>query len=253
MKLRLPRKIKYLRKARHWHGHGIHSPYLFRLVSEVIEDKKQHPVYRIIRSQKNQITNRVKEFNHETQITYNNIPLQSWIGKKKLFKNIELGYRYGKLMLRLVREFKPSSVFCYGPTFGLNLLYLALADENIPVKTFIPDSSLKQICRDSLDNIPVTNVSFQSSESKDPYIQEFVFINLFFLPEEAWNKIQLKLRLCGDNDVMIIRGIHKSAEMESLWQEVIKEKKVRVSLDLYEIGILLFRKKLQKQHFILRF
>jgi hypothetical protein len=52
---------------------------------------------------------------------------------------------------------------------------------------------------------------------------------------------------------MIIRGIHRSAEMENIWQEVIKEKKVKVSLDLYEIGILLFRKKLQKQHFILRF
>lgn len=253
MKFRLPRKIKYLRKARHWRGHGIHSPYLFRLVTEVIENKKQHPAYRIIRSQKNQINNRLKEINRETEITYNNTPLQSLIGKKKLFKNVELGYRYGKLMLRLVREFKPSSVYSYGPTFGLNLLYLSLADENIPVNTFIPDPLLKQICSDSLENIPLTNVRFQSSASIDSNIQDFVFINLFFLPEEARNTIQNKLKLIGDNDVMIVRGIHKSAEMENLWQEVIKEKKVRISLDLYEIGILLFRKKLQKQHFILRF
>lgn len=253
MKFRLPRKIKYLRKARHWHGHGIHSPYLFRLVTEVIEDKKQYPGYRIIRFQKSMITARVKELNHQKEITYNSAPLQSLIGKKKLFKNIELGYRYGKLMLRLVKEFKPTSVHYYGPTFGLNLLYLALADENITVNSFIADPPLNQFCEESIKSIPITNVRFQPSASKDPGIQEFVFINLFFLPGETRNKIQQKLKLIGDNDVMIIRGIHRSAEMENIWQEVIKEKKVKVSLDLYEIGILLFRKKLQKQHFILRF
>jgi hypothetical protein len=185
MKFRLPRKIKYLRKARHWRGHGIHSPYLFRLVTEVIEDKKQYPGYRIIRFQKSMITARVKELNHQKEITYNSAPLQSLIGKKKLFKNIELGYRYGKLMLRLVREFKPSSVCYYGPTFGLNLLYLALADENITVNSFIADPPLNQFCEESIKSIPITNVRFQPSASKDPGIQEFVFINLFFLPGET--------------------------------------------------------------------
>ncbi len=252
MKFRLPRKIKYLRKARHWHGHGIHSPYLFHLVTEVIEDKKKYPAYSILRSQKKKITSRVKEISHESEIKYNGASIQDLIGKKKIFKNIELGYRYGKLLLRLVNEFKPSSVYCYGPTFGLNLLYLALADENIPVKTNLSDPLLNQLCRETLHGIPVTNVDFES-DTHSSGIPEFVFINLSFLPKEAKELIQLKMSLCGDNDVMIVRGIHKSAEMESLWQEVIKEKKVRVSLDLYEIGILLFREKLQKQHFILRF
>jgi len=253
MKFRLPRKIKYLRKARHWHGFGIHSPFLFHLVTEVIEDKKRYPVYRIIQSSKKQITNRVKEINYDQEITYNGIPLQSLIGKKKPFKSVELGYRYGKLMLRLVREFKPSSVFYHGPTFGLNLLYLALADENIPVNTHTTDPVMNQLCKEAIENIPVNNVNLEFEETTPSCVQEFVFINLSFLPGEARNKILLKLKLGGDDDVMIIRGIHKSGEMETLWQEVIKEKKVRVSLDLYEIGILLFRKKLQKQHFILRF
>jgi hypothetical protein len=253
MKFRLPRKIKYLRKARHWHGHGIHSPFLFYLITKIIENKKQLSVYRIIRSHKKQLMNRIKEAGDPELLTYQGIPLQSLLGKRKLFKNVELGYRYGKLLLRLIREFKPSSVWFCGPTFGLNLLYLALADEDTPVNSLMQDPLMDQICKEEMRSLSITNLNIKPIQSPELNPSEFVFINLFFLPSEAREKIQLKMKFCGADDVMIIRGIHKSAEMENLWQEVIREKKVRVTLDLYEIGVILFRKKLQKQHFILRF
>ena len=48
MKFRIARKINYIKNARHRHGHGIHSPWLFRLITEVIEDKKRLPEYKII-------------------------------------------------------------------------------------------------------------------------------------------------------------------------------------------------------------
>lgn len=129
MKFRLPRRLKYLRKARHWHGHGIHSPFLFYLVTRVIEDKRQYPAYRIIRSLKEKILNQLKERENPCDLLINAASLPDRVSKNKLFKKVELGYRYGKLLLRLINEFKPSSVFLYGPTFGMNLLYLALADQ----------------------------------------------------------------------------------------------------------------------------
>ena len=249
----MPRKLKYLRKARHWHGHGIHSPYLFRLITRVIEDKKQYPSYTILRVQKKRIVNRVKEISNPAEISYKGTSLKILSGKKKLLKTFELGYRYGKLLLRLVNEFKPRSVSCYGPTFGLNLLYPALADENIIINYAQTDTLFNEICRETLRIAGFTNVNFVNEEELANSIQEFVFINLPFLPDETLKIFNSKITFLGDDDVMVIRGIHKSGQMESIWNNLIKENKVRVSLDLYEIGIILFRKNLQKEHFVLRF
>ena len=253
MKFRLPRKIKYLRKARHWHGHGIHSPFLFYLVSKVIESKRQYPAYRILRFQKKHILNTVKELNNPSEIIYKDIPVQTLTGKKKLFKNVELGYRYGKLLLRLVNEFKPAAICCYGPTFGMNLLYLALANEKSSLNILFSDVLLPDLIKVEIEKFHISNIKLLTEQDLLSCSHEFVFINLPFLPEETKKIILLKLNVSGEDDVIIIRGIHKSLAMEALWGDLIKERKVRVSLDLYEIGILLFRKKLQKQHFVLRF
>jgi hypothetical protein len=52
---------------------------------------------------------------------------------------------------------------------------------------------------------------------------------------------------------VIIRGIHESNRMESIWKDLIKNSRVRVSLDLFEIGIAIFSEKLQKEDFVLKF
>jgi len=164
-----------------------------------------------------------------------------------------LGFRYWKLLLRLVNEFKPKYVSCYGPTFGINLLYPALADKNITVNYAQTDSLFNELCQETLQLASVSNVNFVKEDELAQSVQEFVFINLPFLPKETLKIFNTKIESFGDDDVMIIRGIHKSGEMESVWNRLIKESKVRVSLDLYEIGIILFRKNLQKEHFVLRF
>jgi hypothetical protein len=219
----------------------------------VIEDKKLYRSYGVLRSQKKFILNKLKETENPGDIIFNDISLQNISSKKKLFKNVELGYRYGKLLVRLIKEFNPSSIFFYGPTFGMNLLYLALANPNVPVFGIGYNSQNDEHWTEMLETIPTSNLHFASEMEIASKIQEFVFINYSFMPQETKRLMELKLKFTGPDDVVIIRGIHKSEAMEDLWKEIIKDRRIRVSLDLYEIGILLFRKKLQKQHFILRF
>jgi hypothetical protein len=52
---------------------------------------------------------------------------------------------------------------------------------------------------------------------------------------------------------VIIIGIHESKEMEMIWQDFIENRKISVSLDLFEIGIGIINKRLQKEDFVLRF
>lgn len=253
MRFRIARKLHYLKKARYRHGHGIHSPFLFRLITDVIENKKRLPAYKILRDQRDRLSDFIKQEKGRSGIqTFSDSILIS-SGRRNLFKAVELPLRYGKLLFRLINEFNPKNISCFGPTFGLNLLYFALSDNSTPVNFFQADNYLQPIIQETLKDAEVQNVKPRSWETPLNEFADFIFINFPFSPVETDSLIKAQLVSNGDNEVIIIRGIHESGQMESIWNDLIKNNKVRVSLDLFEIGIILFRKNLQKENFIFKY
>jgi len=56
-----------------------------------------------------------------------------------------------------------------------------------------------------------------------------------------------------NNGVIVVCGIHASDRMEDVWMKHKKDPLIRVALDLFEIGIFICRKGLQKEGFVVRF
>lgn len=56
-----------------------------------------------------------------------------------------------------------------------------------------------------------------------------------------------------EESILIIGDIHWSAEMLKAWKEIIKSARVRLSIDFYECGVLLFKKELEKCHYVLHY
>lgn len=55
------------------------------------------------------------------------------------------------------------------------------------------------------------------------------------------------------NSILLVPGIHKSPLHTQYWNELVTDKKVRLSIDLYQAGLLLFKDEFkEKQHFILK-
>jgi len=63
----------------------------------------------------------------------------------------------------------------------------------------------------------------------------------------------LFLEKINTNSIVVIDDIHWSTEMEEAWESLINSEKVRLSIDLFRMGILFFRKELSKQHFIIKY
>jgi len=60
-------------------------------------------------------------------------------------------------------------------------------------------------------------------------------------------------KLISNDSVVIIPHIHASKTSISKWESLLKEKQISVSMDLFFIGLLFFRKESTKQAFQLRF
>jgi predicted O-methyltransferase YrrM len=68
---------------------------------------------------------------------------------------------------------------------------------------------------------------------------------------EYFQKIKEKT---NDLSCIIFDDIHWSREMEEAWEEIKKDPQVRVSIDLFFLGIVFFRRAfLEKQDFVIRF
>ena len=253
MKFRTLSRLIYLRRAQHRKGHGIHSPFLFRLITTVIENKERLPEYKTL--------NLLKK-NAQELLLHGSDPLFDSVYKqfnlpsskrKKLYNKVEMPIRYAKVIFRLIREFKPPVIFNYGSTFGTHLATMALANSESVVYQQSNNPAYELYCRELLNEFDIPNIRFNTEKVEATADPEFVIINYPENPALARIGIDQSLKMKGDNAVLIIRGIHESKEMEMVWDEIIESNNVRVSLDLFEIGIALFRKGLQKENFVHRF
>ena len=253
MKYSILSRIKYLSKAQHRGGHGIHSPFLFHLITTVIENKQQNAEYKIINKLH---TNSLNLLNQRQDLPFNQNSgeaINITDHPRKLSKKLELPRRFHEMIFRLIREFKPAAIIHYGPTIGINSGVMALANPLTPVYQITEDHIYDLLAQDLLMDPGLTNLCFLPQDSVPPVRPEFVMINYPENPERNKILLQRCIHENGENDLIIIKGIHHSKEMEEIWKEMTLHTSVRVTLDLFETGIVLFRRGLQKENFILRF
>ncbi len=82
---------------------------------------------------------------------------------------------------------------------------------------------------------------------------DFVFLDANHRYEPTINYFNQILEKCNTNTVIVLDDIHWSEGMEKAWKEIIKNEKVTVSIDLFEVGLIFLKKEQAKQDFKLKF
>ena len=67
------------------------------------------------------------------------------------------------------------------------------------------------------------------------------------------NYFNLCLQKAHNNSVFVFDDIYWSFEMKEAWDEIKTDSRVKVTIDLFYMGIVFFRKEQVKQHFVVRF
>ena len=249
MSYRFAKKISYLLKSRHRRGHGIHSPFLFRLITEVIENKGSFSAYPVLTSARENVGDmlRILDMNSfqkedDSQERHRSIH----------FKRLHLlPDRFDRLLLRLVNEFRPQRISFYGSTFGVSVLALALADSRIRVQAQVENSHYRSFCRRLVEVYEIGNVDLMGAGKV--VASDFVVVQYPLNPVDCGRIIGEILAVDNYEGVVVLCGIHFSPAMQEEWLRQCQSTVVRVSLDLFDIGILICMKGLQKEDFVLRF
>ena len=243
------KRWNYLLMSRHRKGHGIHSPYLFRLITEVIENKGHFSVYPLLKEAQVNVRDMIRILDVESYRQLN--PTVKGFRPKWAWKQHLLPERFDRLFFRLVNEFQPQSTSFYGSTFGTTLLALALADRRRRVKAQVENDHFRSFSRRLVEAYEVRNIDLTGEGSVDA--SDFAVV---LNPTDPDKCDEILAQIFAGKDfhgVAVLCGVHTSPEMEEVWSRHKVNPVVRVSLDLFEMGIFICREGLQKENFVLRF
>jgi len=240
--------------------HSLHSPLVFDLYNHVIKNSTFDTRYRPIENKRSAL------HKNENLLNVTDLGAGSSLKKEKQRKISSIARKSmapakkSQLLHRLIKYYQPDTIIDLGTCLGLNTLYLALEQRRVVTFEGCPTSATEarknwQEFEFSKDieliegNINQTLPAFLAQEDKT----DFVFMDANHTYEATIDYFDLLASKAHQDTVIAIDDIHWSKGMEKAWHEIKAREDVFLSLDLFHLGIVLFKPLYLKQHYVLEF
>jgi predicted O-methyltransferase YrrM len=253
--------LSYLVKANNGKGHGVHSPFVYDFITNVLNDKKQYAAYSLIEKiRTNLLQNNtvivVEDFGAgSTKIKSNKRKIKAIAASSLKPK------KFSQLLFKIINYYKLNTVIELGTSLGITTAYLAAA-ESKAVTTFEGSKNIAAIARKNLDALNGNEVKIiegDFNQTLEPFLQTQQQIDLAFIDGNHRKTPTLQyfsqlLPFINESSILVFDDIHWSVEMEEAWAIIKQNNAVTLSIDLFFIGLVFFRKDFKaKQHFTIRF
>ncbi len=262
-KLQLARKyLQYYITASNGRGHGIHSPFVFDFITRVLNDRHRYDAYARVEAIRAAL---VKD---EGVLEVDDFGAGSVSGAKRQRRIGDITRRavkpkkYGQLLFRMAAYYKPHYVLELGTSVGLTTAYLAMANAQSIVTTVEGSPAIAELARENFRKLDVSSIAlynraFDESLSRiiplHPHL-DFVFIDGNHRMEPTLDYFNQLLPAMHESSVIVFDDIHWSRDMEAAWEKIRQHPQVMLTIDLFFIGLVFFRKEFKvKQDFTIRF
>lgn len=250
--------LRYLLNARD--EHSLHSPFAFQFYTQVIKRKKEEENFKLIENLRKELKK-----NH-TRIEVIDLGAGSGIDNSKtksissICKNSEKKPVLAQLIYRIIQFSNPMTIFDLGTSLGMTTLYEATANPAAQLYTFEGCPATMAVAKEnfqklSVHNIePITgNIELTLPETLHKISSlDFVFFDANHRYEPTIRYFQYCLEKSHEDSIFIFDDIYWSPEMKKAWEEIKTNPAVGMTMDLFYLGIVFFRKKQPAQHFTLK-
>jgi len=251
--------LKYLFLA--GNEHSLHSPFLFEFYLKVLKDSVPQNVYLQIE------TLRKKLLKDEREITITDFGAGSKLNQsnsrkiKDVAKNSQKPARLAQLFYRIIKYYNYQTILDLGTSLGVTTAYLAKANQQSKVYTFEGCPNTAQIATENFKDLDIINIETIVGDLNQTLAQQlnkidkidFAFFDANHRYEPTIDYFEKCLSKIHDDTCFIFDDIYWSEDMKKAWNYIKNHEQVVVTIDIFWIGIVFFRKKQPKQHFVLRF
>lgn len=248
--------IKFLKKATN--QHGIHSPFVYQLVTKCFYNTSNHEAYKKLKAYrrdlyKNSNTITITDFGSGSRVFKSNKRVIS-----KIAKTSGITAKRAKLLFRLAQYFDSKNILELGTSLGLGTSALILAQNNAKITSIEGCPETAKMAQQQFEKHQLLNIDLKIS-AFDKILSELasnsydlIYIDGNHQKEATINYYETLLPTVNNNSVLVFDDIHWSKGMTEAWEIIKQHDKVTVSIDTFFWGIVFFRKEQVKEHFTIR-
>ena len=250
--------------------HGVHSPFVYSLVTKCFYDTKTKPDYKILKQFRNDLlqnknTIEVTDFGAGSRVFKSNTRQIS-----KIAQTAGITSKRAELLYRIVNYFQPETILEIGTSLGLATSALSLgtrvADERSganPKAKIITLEGCPQTAGQA--QLQFQKFNFKNVESVVTEFTEYfkscqlntehhqlIYFDGNHSKKATLDYFELLLPTITNETVWIFDDIHWSTDMEAAWEIIKNHPKVTVTIDTFQWGIVFFRYEQEKEHFTIR-
>ncbi|MDD2793734.1 MAG: class I SAM-dependent methyltransferase [Sediminibacterium sp.] len=256
------RYIRYYCIASNGKGHGVHSPFVFELITRVLNDDRDFYMYQPIEALRNELLTwtseiTIEDFGAGSRVKKSPVRKISAIAASSLKPK-----KFGQLLFRLVNHLSPQTILELGTSLGITTSYLASANSSARVITMEGSAAVADIAKSNFMKLGLSNIQLVTGNfdhTLAPTLEQLDQIDFAFLDgnhryEPTMRYFNQVMNKAHANTLIILDDIHWSREMEQAWEEVKRDPRVSLTIDLFYIGLVFLRREQkEKEDFIVRF
>lgn len=250
--------LHYLIFSQSRKGHGIHSPFVFKLVSCVFRNKTGRDVVLMIE--------KIREMNLSDKRIIPVIDLGA--GSTRMKSNLRkvsdiashsaVPKKYGILLMNLAGEYGVENIIEFGTSLGISTLYMAKGSPGTMVYTMEGCPETSEVARENFSIAGAENINLLTGVFDDlltdlKFRPGMVFIDGDHRRESVVRYFRKMSGLSHNDTVIVIDDIHHSKEMEEAWDEIKRDEKVSFTVDIFRMGIVFFRKGMSRYNYVIRY
>lgn len=220
--------------------HGIHSPFIYQFSEFCFYHKREKRIQyiEIQRSKMLMSSGKLRDYSIS-----------------KFTDRFTLDAKYCFALHRISHFLNVSTINEYGLTVGIETNYLleyALNQkkQSVNYAYHYSENQVKQFTNETwykeIVQAPLVSIS-------NPSPWELHIIHQHDNPDEIWDYADKILKLAHNHTVVILSNIHLTDDHTLNWRRLQNDERTGVSLDLFNMGIIFFRKEQPKEHFTLRY
>lgn len=239
----------------------LHSTFVFELACAVLEDQRRFYAFRDVEALRHKMLDsavavQVQDYG-TGGIGEGGQPKSRSV--RSIVRQAGSSAWQGQLLFRLANHLRPTTMLELGSSVGIGTMYLAAAVREARFLSLEGSPELAHVARMNLDwlglskCVEVREGTFD--QLLDPALEDlkrldFVFLDGNHRKEPTVRYFERCLAFAHEKTVFVFDDVHGSPEMSSAWEQIKNHPKVRLSIDFFEISLVLidpdFR---EKQHF----
>jgi len=248
--------IKFLLRSKN--QHGVHSPFVFDLVTKCFYDNTKYPAYQQLKAYRksllqNKTTIEVTDLGAGSQIDKSNTRKVS-----DITKNAGTTVSRAKLFYRLSRYFKFDQVLELGTSMGIATHAISLGNPETNITTIEGCPNISKFTKDNFSKHGLKNITSLTGDFKAviPTLISNTYDLIYFdgnhKKEATLDYFNSLLPTINNDTFFIFDDIYWSKDMTEAWETIKQHPQVTVTIDTFFWGFVSFRKEQAKEHFTIR-